>query len=31
MAPWIQLFCSILETELPPEQTTLTETFAEIV
>ena len=25
MAPWIQLFCQILETELPAESTTQTE------
>ena len=31
MAPWVQLFCSILETELPAESTTQTETHAEIL
>ena len=31
MAPWIQLFCSILETELSPEFTQLTETWEEIM
>ena len=31
IAPWIQLFCTILEGELPAEQTTLTETWDEIM
>jgi len=30
MAPWISLFCSILETDLPAESTTLTESWTEI-
>lgn len=31
MAPWVQLFCSILETELPIESTTQTESWEEIL
>ena len=31
MAPWVALFCQILETELPPESTVLTETWEEIM
>lgn len=30
IAPWIQLFCQILETELPAEFITQTETHSEI-
>lgn len=31
MGPWVQLFCSILESDLAPEFTTLTETWEEII
>lgn len=31
MAPWVQFFCSILETELPQEHTTQTESWEEIL
>ena len=31
MAPWVALFCQLLETELPADQTTQTETWSEIM